>query len=92
MEITLNCDLHKWMSGKVWALEHPYAAVTHGDHVKNRDKDEGFGTYEIKVLPTGKKVRVVAWHEEAGFITPKDGIEIELKEGENTKDFEFSKK
>jgi hypothetical protein len=91
-EITLNCDLHKWMNGKVWALEHPYADVTKGDHVKNRDEDEAFGTYEIKMVPTGgKKVRVVAWHEEAGFITPKDGVEIDLKKGDNTKDFTVKK-
>jgi hypothetical protein len=62
--LTLGCDIHKWMSAKVWAFDHPYAAVTGKD-----------GTYEIKNVPAGVKVRVVAWHEAAGFITPNTGVQ-----------------
>jgi hypothetical protein len=90
--ITLNCDIHKWMSGKVWAFDHPYAAVTKGDHEKNRDDDEAYGTYEIKMVPTGKELYLVAWHESAGYIFGKEGKKITLKEGDNTQDFKVKSK
>jgi hypothetical protein len=77
-EIAINCDIHKWMSGYAWAFDHPYAAVT--------DKD---GNYEIKKVPAGVKVQVVAWHEEAKYLGKgkAKGDPIELKEGDNTHDF-----
>jgi len=77
--IAINCDIHKWMSGYVWAFDHPYAAVTKED-----------GTYEIKNVPTGVEVKIVAWHEAGGFLDEKTkakGDPITLKEGDNTKDF-----
>jgi hypothetical protein len=49
---TVNCDLHKWMKGYIWSLETPYAAVT--------DKD---GHFEIKNVPAGAELQIVAWHE-----------------------------
>jgi hypothetical protein len=77
--ISINCDIHKWMSGYVWAFDHPYAAVTKED-----------GTYEIKNVPTGVEVKIVAWHEAPGFLDEKNkakGEPITLKDGDNTKDF-----
>src|SRR5437762_7943859 len=41
-EISLNCDIHKWMTGYAYTLDHPYAAVT--------DKD---GKFTIKNVPAG---------------------------------------
>jgi hypothetical protein len=81
--ITINCDIHKWMSGYVWAFDHPYAAVTKED-----------GTYEIKNVPTGVEMKIVAWHEVPTFITKgkAKGDAITLKEGENTKDFTLEAK
>jgi hypothetical protein len=70
--ITINCDVHKWMQGYVWAFDHPFAAVTKED-----------GTFEIKGIPPGK-VHVVVWHEPNIFSPTKDGKEMTLKEGENT--------
>jgi hypothetical protein len=91
-KISLICDIHKWMNGYVWAFDHPYADVTKGDHTEDRDEDKSFGTYEIKMVPTGQEVRLFAWHEEAGFITPKEGIKIKLKKGDdNVHDFSIKK-
>jgi hypothetical protein len=90
--LNLNCDIHKWMNGKVWVFDHPYAAVTKGDHVEDRDEDETFGTFEIKNVPTGKEVRLFAWHEEAGYLTPPGGQKITLKKGENKHNFQVEAK
>jgi hypothetical protein len=77
--IAINCDIHKWMSGYVWAFEHPYAAVTKED-----------GTYEIKNVPAGVELKVVAWHEVPTFITKGkakgDPIKVEADK-ETVKDF-----
>ena len=50
--IQISCDIHPWMYARVWAFEHPYFAVTD-------DK----GEFEIKNVPTGVDLGVVAWHE-----------------------------
>jgi hypothetical protein len=79
--IGLNCDLHKWMSGYIWAFDHPFAAVT------SEKKGAGFGTYEIKNAPAGVKVILKGWHEKAstedsGEITAMvDGKRLDLKKG-----------
>ncbi len=78
--ISLNCDLHKWMSGKIWAFDHPYAAVT--------DKD---GKFEIKNVPTGVDLLVVCWHEAVGNVNGAKGEKMKLDK-ETTKDFKIKKK
>jgi hypothetical protein len=85
-----KCNIHGWMNAHVWVLDHPYAAVSLSDtspHAVKKD-DASFGTYEIKNVPTGVKVRLIAWHEKLGFLNGNDGEEIELKDGTTTKDFE----
>ena len=52
--IRLGCDFHKWMAAWVFALDHPFFAVT----------DER-GRFEIKGLPPGEYT-LEAWHEELG--------------------------
>src|SRR5262249_49939643 len=54
--IRLNCGIHKWMSGYIWALETPYAAVSKED-----------GSFEITGIPAGVDVMIVTWHEASGF-------------------------
>jgi hypothetical protein len=81
--ITFKCDIHKWMNAYVWVFDHPYAAVTKPD-----------GTYEIKNVPAGSKLNLVAWQEKMLFLSPsgkgvKAGQEIDaLKSGE-TKTIDF---
>jgi hypothetical protein len=71
--IQLACDIHSWMTARVWAFDHPYFAVTKAD-----------GTFEIKDVPTGIEVSVLAWHESPGFFYGgKDGTKHTFKPGEN---------
>jgi hypothetical protein len=82
--ITLKCTIHTWMTGYAWAFDHPYAAVTNEN-----------GEYEIKNIPTGTPLKVVVWHEKAGFATKNadKGEPLDaLKDGDNTKDFQVEAK
>ena len=77
--ITLQCDLHKFMSGYVMILDHPYFAITKAD-----------GTFTIPRVPAGAEVKLMAWHEEPGTrALDINGKVITLKKGENTFDFKF---
>lgn len=71
--INFRCDIHNWMTAKVWAFDHPYAAVTKED-----------GTFEIKNVPTGVELPLYVWHE-AGY-SPKDGTKMKFQPGENKVD------
>ncbi|MFL5242763.1 MAG: hypothetical protein ACJ8FY_11700 [Gemmataceae bacterium] len=79
-DVPIKCNIHGWMTGHIWAFEHPYAAVTKED-----------GTYEIKNVPAGATVRVIAWHEADGFIGDKKGKEVKLDE-KTTENFELGGK
>ena len=72
LPISVACNIHGWMSGKVFVLKNPYFAVT--------DED---GKFEIKNAPAGD-FRVVVWHEGMGWVvgdkTPsKMGQKITIK-------------
>jgi hypothetical protein len=54
--IAFKCDIHPWMSAKCWALDTPYCART----------DEN-GKFQIENVPAGAAVRVIAWHDGAGY-------------------------
>jgi hypothetical protein len=86
--ITIRCNIHPWMSAYARAFDHPYATLT---AVGKGPKDAQYGTYEIKNVPAGK-VRVIAWHERAGYLNGARGEEVELKAGANTKDFKVTAK
>ena len=76
------CGVHPWMSSWIWVVDNPYFAITKPD-----------GTFEIQNVPAGK-CRIAAWHEVLHFQGP-DGFKgepIELKAGENVKDFVFKGK
>jgi hypothetical protein len=82
--IVIRCGIHPWMSAYARAFDHPYAALT---VVGKGPKDANYGTYEIKNVPAGK-VRVIAWHERAGYLGKgAKGEDIELRAGANTKNF-----
>jgi hypothetical protein len=52
--VKIKCDFHPWMTAYVFAMEHPYFAVTDAD-----------GNFEISDLPDGEYT-LVAWHETWG--------------------------
>jgi hypothetical protein len=87
--ITFNCNIHGWMSAYARNFDHPYATVS---KAADKSDDPAYGTYEIKNVPAGVKVNVIAWHEKAGYLTPPKGVPLDLKEGETTKDFEMTAK
>jgi hypothetical protein len=77
MPIQISCNIHGWMKASVFVFNHPYFAVT----------DEN-GNFEIKNAPAGK-YRLVAWHEEVGFLDgtiPRKGSGGKLIEIKNVTD------
>jgi RNA polymerase sigma factor (sigma-70 family) len=52
---SFQSNVHPWMTGYVWAFDHPYFAVTDGD-----------GNFTIPNAPVGNW-RVVVWHEACGY-------------------------
>jgi hypothetical protein len=69
--ITIQCDIHKWMKGKVWAFPHPYAAKTGKD-----------GKFKMQV-PAGVEFTIVAWHEGPGNFKKMENVK--LKKGQTKK-------
>lgn len=75
MLIRLKCDIHPWMTGVIFAMDHPFFAVT----------DES-GSYSINGLPPGDYT-LVAWHESFG----EQESAITVSEGPaTTADFTFT--
>jgi hypothetical protein len=76
--LSVNCDIHKWMTAKVAVFDHPYYAVTKAD-----------GTYEIKNAPAGVEVILCHWHEsmDENSLKKAQTEKYTLKAGDNTKDF-----
>ncbi len=73
--ITVKCDIHPWMYGRVAVLNHPYFAVT----------DEN-GNFEIKDAPAGE-FRLVIYNDRwiIGDSTPsRNGKKITIEAGKTT--------
>ncbi|MFM7152398.1 MAG: hypothetical protein ACKO23_21430, partial [Gemmataceae bacterium] len=71
--VSVSCDIHGWMKAWIRVFDHPFAAVSSvGSDLKNRkwedEKSPAFGTFEIRGVPVGARVRLFAWHEELGFL------------------------
>lgn len=59
--ISLACNIHGWMGGKIYVFDHPYFAITDAD-----------GKFEIKNAPAGD-YRILIQHERNGWLhTPKE--------------------
>ena len=77
LPVSVSCNIHPWMQGKIFCFAHPYFAIT----------DEN-GNFEIKNAPAGK-YRLVVWHEGMGWVAgdtkpSKHGKLIEIKPGGTT--------
>lgn len=87
--ITVSCNVHTWMRAYILARDHPYTAVSsvgaknldakdHAKRVYEDANDDKFGTFRIEGVPVGAKVRLKAWHEKLGYLTPREGKEITI--------------
>ncbi len=68
----LECDIHKWMGGRLGVFNHPYFALTKED-----------GSFEIKDAPAGK-FKIFIQHEKFGFVhkgKAAAGQDIEIGSG-----------
>jgi hypothetical protein len=82
LPINLQCDIHTWMAAKLFVFDHPYYAVSKAD-----------GSFEIKDIPAGAEVRIIAWHEGTGWALKegKAGRPITIEKGKkHTLDIEVS--
>ncbi len=68
----IRCDIHPWMNAKVWSLDTPYCARTDDN-----------GKFSIANVPAAAALRVVVWHEGAGFVYGKAGKEMTFEEGKD---------
>ncbi len=53
----IHCDIHPWMNGYFFIIEHPLFAVTKAD-----------GTFEITGVPAGDQ-QLVVWHSDPGYVS-----------------------
>ena len=63
--LPVNCDIHKWMTAKVWVMGNPYWALTDGSGGFKIDQVPP-GTYEVKVWHDKLKATTVKVTVEAG--------------------------
>src|SRR6185437_13488303 len=87
--VTFVCNIHGWMDASLMVVDTPYYAISLSDTLdKNKveKSSKEFGTYEIKNLPVGSNVRVLAWHEKAGWLNKGEGKGevIKIEEGTPT--------
>ncbi len=73
--VTIECSVHPWMTAVVVVMAHPYYTLTNSK-----------GEFELPV-PPGKH-RIMVQHQVLGKLDKK-GEEIEIKEGETSRSFEF---
>jgi hypothetical protein len=79
LPVNLQCDIHTWMSGKLFVFDHPYYAIT-----------DAKGNFSIPVVPAGAEISIMAWHEGVGYVPQdlgKKGTVRTLKAGKNEIDF-----
>ena len=54
--VSVACNVHPWMSGRILIQDHPYMAVSNAD-----------GNLEVLHVPAGKWT-FIAWHERIGWL------------------------
>lgn len=69
--IEIKCDIHPWMKGYFFVLEHPLVAVTKPD-----------GSFEITGIPAGKQ-QLVLWQSTKGYVTDggNKGMSVDVPAG-----------
>ena len=92
--VSIACNVHTWMKGYIRVHTHPYVTVSSvGADLKDPVKkvweqpdSPAYGTYTIKGVPVGAKVKLFAWHEKAGYLTKASGDDFDLTK-DTKKDF-----
>jgi hypothetical protein len=75
LPLSLECNIHGWMKGRLGVFNHPYFAITDDN-----------GNFEIKDTPAGMH-KLMIYHEEIGYrlgIKGKNGEDITVKAGGTT--------
>ncbi len=72
LPIEIKCDIHPWMNGFFFIIEHPFATITKPD-----------GSFEIKNVPAGDQ-NLILWQSSRGFVNTgrNKGMPIAVKAGE----------
>ena len=71
--VPVVCNVHPWMSAKLWVFDHPYYVVTGDD-----------GSFELQNVPAGNN-QLVIWQEKLKYNkTTKRGMTVEVKPDETT--------
>lgn len=66
--VSIRCNVHDWMNGYLYVLNHPYYQVTEAD-----------GAFKLEDVPPGK-YELAVWQEHLG----EQYFEVEVKAGETT--------
>jgi hypothetical protein len=81
LPLSLQCDVHPWMSAQIFVFDHPYYAITKKD-----------GSFTIPRVPAGMDVQFMAWHESQDWLFTKDGTTMNFNKGKNLLVFEIATK
>ena len=77
LPLSVQCDIHPWMSAKLFVFDHPYYAIT--------DKN---GNFDIPMVPAGAEITVMGWHEGIGWALTNKGQAVTIEKGKaKTLDF-----
>lgn len=60
LPLEVRCDVHPWMTARLFVFDHPYYAMTNEK-----------GEYNLPKVPAGAEVTVMAWHEGVGYVIAK---------------------
>ena len=80
LPLEVRCDIHPWMSARLFIFDHPYYAITKSD-----------GSYEIPYAPAGAEISVFAWHEGMGWVLTSKGQPVTVEKNK-TKTMDFKVK
>jgi len=75
LPILLVDDFYFWKKAYVFVFDHPYFAITNAD-----------GEFSIPRVPAGMQLKVMAWHEEVGWLLGKEGRSVTFHAGKNVLD------
>ena len=81
LPLEVRCDIHTWMTARVFVFDHPYYALTNEK-----------GEFNIPFVPAGAQITIMAWHEGVGYVSSgaSKGQPITVANGKaSTIDFEL---